>query len=496
VIDAFDLGEGTLAPRLASLLPNIAIVFMLVPISRRLDATPGSRAQLIAPLLFAISPIVVQNSILIDFDTGLLAAMCLSLVWVWFALGDSRPVARISVTAAVFAVSLWVKLTTPPMVFLALWFYHGRRGEWRLVRDAAVAALAGAALFVATHLVYSAFTGYSLADAARAFTWDRSGDRSLLQTVMTYAPQGTGLLLFWVSLPMGILWLVIVLRTVFRWIKGRLTPLDAGVILSLGAFVFYTFFLVPPYAYPRYQAVMFPFMAIAVAGELSNAWNTLTRRVGLVAILLGAFTFAYILLVTGDPLYNIYLSTYETTSISSRLQSGLAALVAVGFPVGVAVAAAAALALRRKSGFAALLWVMLAASAIGTYLATDLLQVTATYSTRYRYGYSYADREAATRLLRESVPPDGFVLLDKDMLWNLPFDGEQVYGYMADDRALLELAGRRRVDALSWTDKEWIKSALQRSPEAQKALADCYKESRFGRATVLIRAPGPDCRLR
>jgi len=490
------LGEGTLAPRLASLLPNIAIVFMLVPISRRLAATSGSRAQWIAPVLFAISPLVTQNSILIDFDTGLLAAMCLGLVWVWFGLGDARPIARITMTAVVFALSLWVKLTTPPMVVLTLWLYHGRLGEWRKVRDSLIAAVAGAALFVGTHLVYSAFTGYTLADAARAFGWDRTIDRSLLQTVMTYAPQGSGLLLFWVSLPMGILWLVIALRTIHRWIKGRLTPMDAGVILSVGAFAFYTFFLVPPYAYPRYQTIMFPFMTIAVAGELFNAWNALPRRLGLVAILLGALTFAYILLVTGDPLLKIYLTTYETTSISSRLQSGLAALAAVGIPSGVAIAAAAALALRRRAGFAALAWVMLAATAIGMYLATDLLQVTASYSTRYRYGYSYADREAATRLLRESVPPDGYVLLDKDMLWNLPFDGEQVYGYMADSRALLDLAGRRRVDALSWTDKEWIKSAIRDSSEAKKALADCYKQSRFGPATVLIRAPGPDCRLR
>lgn len=489
-------GQGTIAMRLASLLPNLAVVFMLVPITRRWDTTPGSRAQLIAPFLFAISPAVAQNSILVDIDNGVLTAMCLCMVWVWFALSDSRRLFRISLMAAVFGVSLWFKLPTPPMVFLALWLYHARLGEWRVVRDTVVSALSGAAMFVGAHLVYSAFTGYSLVDATSAFTWDRSGGQSLLQTVMTFAPQGTGLLLLWVSLPMGILWLVVALRTADRWIKGRLKPVDAGVIFSLGAFVFYTFFLVPPYAYPRYQAVMFPFMTIAVACGLSNAWSALPRRLRLAAVGVGALTFAYVAMVTGDPLYRVYLATFETTSITSRLQTGLTYLIGIGVPVGLAIFIAGLLALRRKGGFAAFAWVMLAASGIGMYLAADLLQVTATYSTRYRYTYSYADRAAATQLLRESVPSDGFVLLDKDILWNLPFAGEQVYGYIANDHALLELASRRRVDALAWTDKEWIKSGLQNSPEALKALADCYAQSRFGRVTVLIRDPGPNCGLR
>lgn len=489
-------GQGTVAMRLASLLPNLAVVFMLVPISRLWDKTPGRHGQLIAPILFAISPAIVQNSILVDIDNGVLTAMCLVLIWVWFGLSDARPLTRISLMAAVFGISLWFKLTTPPMVFLALWLYHGRLGEWRKVRESVAAALAGLALFAGAHLVYSSLTGYSLADAASALFWDRSGSRTLLQTVMTFAPQGTGLLLLWVSPPMGVLWLVIAVRTAYRWIKGKLTPMDAGVIFSLGAFVFYAFFLVPPYAYPRYHAVMFPFMTLAVACWLADDLSALSRRARLIAVAIGALTFAYIAVATGDPLYQVYLATFETTSITSRLQTGLSSLIGIGIPTLVAIAVAALLALRRKGDFASLAWVMLAASAIGMYLATDLLQVTATYSTRYRYTYAYADRAAATQLLRESVPPGGFVLLDKDILWNLPFAGEQVYRYIADDRALLELAGRRRVDALAWTDKEWIKSGLQSSPSAQKTLADCYAQTRFGRVTVLIRQSNPSCVLR
>ena len=60
----------------------------------------------------------------------------------------------------------------------------------------------------------------------------------------------------------------------------------------------------------------------------------------------------------------------------------------------------------------------------GLYLAIDVAQVTADYSTRYRYTYSYRDRELATELVTATTPTNGFILADKDILWYVDRPGD------------------------------------------------------------------------
>jgi hypothetical protein len=126
---------------------------------------------------------------------------------------------------------------------------------------------------------------------------------------------------------------------------------------------------------------------------------------------------AYLMFVVGDPMYDIYWATFETTDIGERLRIGGLTVALLAVPVLIVVAVSVLLARGIRTSLAAMLSGSLTALALGSSIAIDLIQSTAHYSTRYRYTYVYADRQRATEVVRANVPPNGYSLTDKDLLY-------------------------------------------------------------------------------
>ena len=491
------LGANVGALRLSVLLPNLATVALLVWLSRlicqdtaRQNSWPAVASLAVA--LYGLNPLTVQNSVLIDIDNGLLTIALTGLLCLWLSLRSRPALLRVAVLSVAFAVCLWVKLPTPPILAAAITAYQLLCRRWGEAGLAVTFTLVGIVLFAAAHTVYGAVTGYTLSDAFTALA-GRARYEILWQAPSNFV-QTTGVMLFWLGLPFVVLIAPAAWDSLRRLMSGQSQAQDLGLIYVAGVFAFYGIVIVPAWGYPRYHTPALPILALVVSAWVIGQIKQASRTFWIAMLAIGIGGAAYLMFVVGDPMYDIYWATFETTDIGERLRIGGLTVALLAVPVLIVVAVSVLLARGIRTSLAAMLSGSLTALALGSSIAIDLIQSTAHYSTRYRYTYVYADRQRATEVVRANVPPNGYSLTDKDLLWYAGRPGEQIYPYLSDPAKLKATMRTRRIDVIAWAQKEKLKaSALNANTEVLAILEQCYRSQHFGIFTVLTRTSNESC---
>lgn len=493
------MGATAEAARLSVLIPHVLTLPLLVWLARLLYSDAPDRGDWrtiagLAVFLYALNPLIVQNSALIDIDNGLLTTALTALLCMWLASRHWPARARVAALSIAFAICLWIKLPTPPMLAAAIFAYETLRRKWREAAIVATFSVAGSALFAVLHTVYGLFTGYTLTDAFAAFAWRSGSETSILSQIPNNFVQTTGVMGFWMGFPFVLLALPVVWHSLRRLTQGRLHDEDLGLIYAAGVFAFYSTMIVPAWGYPRYHTPALPILVLAVSAWVLQQTAQARRPFWIASGLIAVASALYLALFVGDPMYDIYRATFETTALSERLRIGGAAIARTALPVLVVTGLSIALARRFSMTRAGALAGALTALTLGSYLATDMIQVTAHYSTRYRYTYVYADRARATEAVRAGVPLSGYSLTDKDLLWYAGRPGDQVYPFLGDPDRLKNTLRSRRVDVIAWAEKERLKAAaLNADTEALTILEQCYHSQTFGVFTVLTRTSAEPC---
>ena len=493
------LGANVGALRVSVLLPNLATVALLVWLSRlvcqdtaRQNSWPAVASLAVA--LYGLNPLTIQNSVLVDIDNSLLTTALTGLLCLWLSLRSRPALLRVAALGAAFAVCLWIKLPTPPILAGAITAYQLLCRRWGEAGLAVTFTLAGAVLFAATHTIYGALTGYTLTDALAAFTWRAGHEISILQRAPGNFVQTTGVLLFWLGLPFVVLIAPVAWDSLRRLTNGQLQAQDLGLIYVAGVFAFYGVAIVPAWGYPRYHTPALPILALVVSAWVIGQIKQASRTFWLAMLATGIGGAAYLLFVVGDPMYDIYWATFETTDIGERLRIGGLAVALLALPILIVIAVGTLVARRIGVSLAAMLTGSLTALALGSSIAIDFIQATAHYSTRYRYTYVYADRQQATEAVRANVPPNGYSLTDKDLLWYAGRPGEQIYPYLSDPAKLEATLRTRRIDVIAWAQKEKLKAAaLNANAKVLAILERCYRRQQFGIYTVLTRTSNESC---
>jgi hypothetical protein len=506
------LGQTIFAARLAALIPILLTVVLLPQLVRLVyrdtgrgpgrDSLSPTRIQTIAILavwLFALNPYTIQNTVLLDTDSSALPFTMVLMLCLWFTLANAPAWKRILALSLGFMFCLWFKVTTPPMLIVALAAYCVLRGCWRDLLIVAAFTVLGTALFVGLHSIYSAFTGFTLQAAFSGWGW-RSGGFGSLRSLLDLAPQGLGIFLLWLTPPLVILAALAALESAGRLLRRRLREEDLLVIFALGVTLAYSILIAPAWGYPRYHAPAVPFIMVLVAAFAVRRIESPARGARATFALLAAcaaLTVLYLLPVVGDPLYDLYRATFETTQLSARLRIGGLAVLKLLPPLIVAIPFALGAAARLRASRTGMLVAVLAALAFGYGVETALVQVTADYSTRFRYTYVYADRWRADARVLQTVPADGYIVSDKDVLIDTGRTGEEIYAHMAGaPQAFIELLHSRRIDALVWTEKEWMKATPISGDAALSALLSrCYDQQQYGIFVVLTRNQSRTCEL-
>lgn len=447
----------------------------------------------VALWLYTLCPLTAQNMMLVDIDNTLLMPVLCGWLWSWSLLRQRAGWQRAGVTALFFALALWVKLPTPILLMGSLGLFYLLQKDWRRLGEMIGAALVGGGLFLATFALYTRWTGFSWAMLGPTLAKSPQG-LSSVKGMLYLLPQGLGIFILWLSFPLAVLVGWALWQTVAGWFKGLQgsswgQPEDLfGLYFGVTA-LFYGMVLPPAWGYPRYHAPLVPLAALLAARSFVPAWQKLPSRLRWLALGLSGVFFMY-KLGLGDPLYRLYAVTFETDvgDLRVRLLHGALESSRLLVPLGLAGGLMLWAGRRLAQPWAAAV-VLLGLLAGADMASTTLVQVTAPYSTRYRYTYDYADLQATLTDL-EAVK-GGYILALKDVLYYEGFTGEEIYPYVCPTctaQNLVDKLQSRRIDALVWSTKEASRSpAVVQDSVVQSWLMTCYDERVHGVFQVYLR---------
>jgi hypothetical protein len=427
-------GTGAAQARLFGLGCLFATILAMYLLSQAVfrDRADRRAIGLLAAFLFAVNPLAIQGALVVDIDNTLLTpALLLTLLAVVRSL-EARRATRDLGLGALVAVLLWIKLTTPPALLLALAiFLAAREGIGAALRRTGVVAGVGVAGFLVTWMAYTDAHGLPAAVPFEHLLGSLvgAGPRGTLPTVAREAGLGLARVALWVSPFLLLLWGLSLGRRALEF--GSTRALEAEDLLHLTAAIILVAYLVvgrTTFGFPRYDYPVLPLLAILGAAGSLAAWRTAAPRYGrgLVATLVGAA----LVWLAGDPL----LSTYSM--VRERLVAGLA----LGDVIGRVLLQAVVLLLTpfviasigggggRRLARAAVL--PLAVATVSYSLALDATQARADYLVRYGYG-GVGTREVLAFLGRE-VAPDALMLAPAELIYGIgnrasPFPANAVW---------------------------------------------------------------------
>jgi hypothetical protein len=459
------------------------------------DHPQRSRMMVIGVWLTALNPLTLQNAMLIDIDNTLLVPTLTILICVWAALLTHSARTRMTALTIMLAVALWGKLSTPPLLMGAVGLYHLARREWKRATEIVLASVSGLVLFGLTFAIYSRFTGFQLAYFAPTF--GRVGGFLNLQELIVRFPQGMGVFVMWLSLPLVILLGVALATSVWRIARRQTIPSDALSLYVVIVALFYPLVYVPAWGYPRYQAPLVPIISVLVAALLTPFTLNVSRPMSSwLAGTLGGIL-AFNLLVLPDPLWLIYRTTFEGDlfDVWRRLLAGLVVVAVLGLLTGLILLGGYIWARARQVPCGLMCMNLLGVLTIASFATVSLTQITAPYSTRYRYTYDYADYLWSVRQV-QSAGDSAYVLAIKEIWLESGLAGEEIYPYFCASCApnLLDVIRSRRIDVMAWTTKEDTRSSdVTANAEVIATLDRCYTKFTRGVFIVYRLKPGVVC---
>jgi hypothetical protein len=505
------------------------------------DPTHASRAAVIGLVIYAIHPLALQGSLLLDIDNTIFTPAMLLFVIALSRTEAWPPYQRIVAVGLSFALMLWTKLLPTPLLITisTLLIYALRR---RLFVNTTVGIALGALLFGASLCIFAKLVSFSLKIFAPTFQRMGTPASGGTQKLLSRALMGGGITAVWLGFPFAIVYLVAVARRIWRFTCGlRPTPLDVLTVCSLTGLLLYSAGNELPMGFPRYHYPIFLMMVLLVSNYVAAArsqakkplWlpgersshlyrkGTLAKWMGnrkgcvqhgcpyfkqiderdrrgqhlgyaCVCITLlgtGVACAVYLALVVPDPLLPQYQLTFETNDLWQRLLFGLRSQ-AVAFATPFLVLYLALRAATRNST-RAFLGACVAFSLVSWGVLT-ITQSRAEYATIYEYG-----RQGTTALsaaVRERTDATDTIVAPSEVIFASGRNGHNVLSYVGpgcDAQKWLRLFESQPPAAYVLTTKEDARyTQVTRDPRVIALLDRCYPNRVFlGTYLAYFRAP-------
>jgi len=488
-------GTGAAQARLFGLGCLVATILAMYLLSQAVfrDRADRRAIGLLAAFLFAVNPLAIQGALVVDIDNTLLTpVLLLALLAAVRSLDTGR--SRDLALGALVAVLLWIKLTTPPVLLLALGIFRAaREGIAAALRRTGVVAVVGVAGFLVTWIAYTDAQGLPASAPFQHLVGSLvgAGPRGTLPTVLREAALALARVALWVSPFLLLLWALGLGRRALQFASAR--TLEPEDLLHLTAALVLVAYLVvgrTTFGFPRYDYPVLPLLAILAAASILDAWRTAAPRYwrGLLATLVGAV----LIWLAGDPL----LSTYSM--VRERLVAGLALGDVIGrvflqvvvlllTPLVIASLGGAG---GRRLARAAVL--PLAVATVSYSLALDAIQARADYLVRYGYG-GVGTREVLAFLGRE-VAPEALILAPAELIHGIgnrasPFPANAVWtSESALVGALSSAPLRAFVYGLPTNTVEQVRF-IETDPRVVRVLDEGFRRLIIGSYTVWVRRP-------
>ncbi|MBK8836585.1 MAG: hypothetical protein IPO29_17680 [Anaerolineae bacterium] len=383
----------------ASFLLTLALIPMTM---RALFSERAERAALIAMGIWALQPLALQGSLLIDIDNTIFVPAMLFFIW-----ASANPRRSPLMVGLAFAAMLWTKLLPTALFITAsvvLIRLIRREGFGRLL----LGLLAGLLVFGVTVLAYSTLLGFRLNTILDTF--GRTGELGKgVAKMISRGIMGGGITAVWVGVPFALMYAAALRERIAAFWRDRtVLPSDTLIVCALGALFLLSIGNDLPMGFPRYHYPIVLLVTLTVSAWLAT-WEPARRDL----VALGALTLAaagYFSLVIPDPLLPQYLLTFETNDLVQRLRFALQSqAIAFGLPFALLVAAAWITRTKAAGRIACV------AFCVASWAVLDVTQARAEYSTIYEYGR--AGGAEAAKVVRDSTHPNAVIVAPREIDW-------------------------------------------------------------------------------
>ena len=141
----------------ATFLVSLVLIYLIV-IALLKNHRNTRTAAFLACIFFALNPLAVRGSLLIEMEGSILNAALLLCIYVFCRTNYETMTARsYLLCGSVFALALWTKLTTPALFMASLLLYQLSRRKIINVFKLSIIGIIGTSLFFATWWLYSHF---------------------------------------------------------------------------------------------------------------------------------------------------------------------------------------------------------------------------------------------------------------------------------------------------------------------------------------------------
>jgi len=403
-------GDSERAPRGLSVLCMLVAAGFAFDLARRaVLSRSGSQhralvAGVLAVALYALNPLAIQASMILDIDNTVLMLLIAAVVWLAVRLPGSWSLSTIVGVACVYAVAIWAKSTSPLILTVALVFTRFfQAAGWRGALQALATIALGWTIFAMTWLGLSAALGMPTDYTIQVFKNEaiESGVSSADRLVSLQAfTMGVAPAILWLGPFFCLLFVAAGLPRLWSLLRGK--GLDASdLLVVLGAAIYLAYIFKLAGNLPKYHSAMLPLWA-AAAGALvaATAGRPTLAQYG-VALVGGALLLAWY---------------WERMAVSWGIlwEASLNVdLIIVPLLIGLGIAALWAVLGRRN---------LLGAVPVALFLLTvswsltlDLAQYGRTGSTTYYYD-RHGQKEAAAAV-EALLRPGELYVASKEVAW-------------------------------------------------------------------------------
>jgi hypothetical protein len=403
-------GSGEISGRMFGVACQLVTAGLAADLARRLALSwgaPVANAVIAMPLalaLFLLAPLTVQSALVLDIDNTVLMLLITLFAWLVVRLPGAWSLRTIAWFSALYALSLWAKLTTPLVLLAALLFARFFQGRGLAgLGEAALVGMLGWGLFGVTWGGISAMTGMPIGYTIEVVS------REAIESSLSTRDRFTSPQAFFQGVAPSILWIGPIFTALFLWAglgrlyvlatTWRLTPADLVVVLGAAAYLPYIMKLAGNF--PKYHAPSMPFWAATVAAFvvcslIRPSWLT----IGVIG-LAGLAGFTRLAPMIGE--------VWSIQWTSEVISEGILPLILLGLALGTLTRVA-------PTSPRQLSWVAsMAAVALAWALALNVHQRGIDASTAYYYGRN--GQLAAARSLATLVKPGELYVASKEVFW-------------------------------------------------------------------------------
>jgi len=361
---------------------------------------------LIAGSLYLINPLLIQYSLLIDIDGGLLVLLMVLFCY-FFIRFDKLPMSpgRILCLGFLFGLTLLAKFVTSPLIIPAIFLYYilRRSPKQAFLYSLGILLIGTASFWSIWYLYCRIFDTPLLYPINNNLSRLNQGGFLLTQQKIIQIKYSLLYSIWWVSPAFAGLMIMSTLSRVRIFIKRKLVEsIDFFLILALLVWFFY-FIFAPRQAMMKYQTILYPLFIIIIAHFIYNVSikdREMKRNERTLIVTLGLGVFVYYLLYLPDML--LWLPTGEVVVFGLYLAPFLIFPFIFYF-----------FCTKRNLFFSLALSLFLLT--IATELSQNIRQTADYTTTNSWFNYGETGEAQAIAYLNENLPPDGVAIVRKDI---------------------------------------------------------------------------------